>query len=266
MLQAHSFLWNYLWIAPNILLLLLAVVLWMRGIGRQFPAFVVFAVLSAVGDLAIFVADVSPSVSAVNFWRVDWASLLIESVPKFIVIGDIFSRVLNPYPSISRLGRVLISWVGAALVFVASLVAAFSRGDSTVRLISGVHLLDQTVFMVELGLILVIFLFGAYFRLSWDRRSFGMLLGFGVSASGQLAAWAIIANANPSAHGRTLLDFLEMATHQVCVLIWFYYLLIPKRPGVKRPTRTSFAGSGSDGSHQEYLDVWNRELERLLQQ
>lgn len=263
MLQAHSFLWNYLWIGPNLLLLLLAFLLWQRKLWRQIPAFLAFAIVSAVGDLAVFAADVSRSVSAANFWRVYWVYLFAESVLKFIVIGEVFSRVLKPYPSVSRLGRTSVSGVGAGLVLLAAVVAAFSHGDSTVRLISGFHLLQQTVFIIELGLILVIFLFGAYFRLSWDRKSFGVLLGFGTSACGYLAAWAIVANANPSAHGRVLLDFLNMSTHQLCVLIWFYYLLISgKDITPRRPPR----GTGASPSHEEYLDIWNRELERLLHQ
>jgi len=256
MLQAHSLLWNYLWIGPNVLLLLLALLLWRRGIWRQLPAFLAFAVLSALGDLAVFIADVLPWVSAVNYWRVDWASLLVETIIKFIVIGEVFSRVLNPYPSVSRLGRILVSGVGAVLVLLATLAAALAHGDSSVRLISGYHLLEQTVFLVELGLVLFIFLFAAYFGLSWDRRPFGVLLGFGVSACGQLTAWAIVANANPSAYGRTLLDFFEMATHLISVLIWMYYLLTAekavRKPAVPLP--------------ENNLDVWNRELERLLQQ
>jgi len=266
MLQAHSLLWDYLWVGPNALLLVLAWLLWQRRIWRQNSAFLAFAIVSAVGDIAVFLADISPSVSAVNFWRVDWAYLFAESILKFIVIGEVFSQLNRPYPSVSKLGRVVVSGVGAFLVLLATLVAAFSRGDSSVRLISGAHLLEQIVFTVELGLILVIFLFGAYFNLSWDRRSFGLLLGFGISSCGHLAGWAISANAAPSPHGRVLLDFLDMATHHVCVLIWFYYLLIPKSGGATRPPKPPSAGAGSDESHKEHLEVWNRELERLIHQ
>lgn len=145
---------------------------------------------------------------------------------------------------------------GAALVFGATLVAALSHGDSTVRLISGFHLLAQTVYLVELGLAVIIFLFVAYFGLSWDRLSFGVLFGFGVSSCEYLAAWAIIANADPSSRGRTLLDLLNMATYHLCVLLWGYYLLVPGKIRVK--TTVSLP--------QHNLDVWNRELERLLQQ
>jgi hypothetical protein len=55
---------------------------------------------------------------------------------------------------------------------------------------------------------------------------------------------------------RQLLDFLNMATYHLCVLIWFYYLLIPQK------SATTFAVLLPENN----LDIWNRELERLLQQ
>lgn len=254
MLQAHSFLWNYLWVAPNVLLLVLGVILWKRGLSRQFPVFLAFAILSAAGGLAVFLADILPSVSPQQFWQVDWVCLLIESFLKFLVIGEIFSRVLNPYPSVSKLGRVLARGVGALLVLLGVLAAALSRGDTTHRLISGFHLLEQTVFMIELGLIVFLFLFAAYFRLSWDRFSFGLLLGFGISACAYLATWGILANAGLSDHSRVPLDFLNMAIYHACVLLWFYYLLVPGKVAMKSAVPLP----------ENSLDVWNRELERLV--
>jgi hypothetical protein len=254
MLQAHSLLWNYLWIAPNILLLGLGLLLWRRGSGDRFPAFVAFAIVSALGGMAAFVADVVPSVTAENFWHVAWANLLIESLLKFVVIGEAFSGVLLPYPSIGRLGRLVATGLGAVLVLIAALVAALSRGDSPMQLISGFHILEQTVFMIELGLLIIIFLFAAYFKLAWNRVSFGVLLGFGVSACVYLASWAIMTNATPSPQGRAALDVVNMATYHLSVLIWIYYLLVPhkvRKTVVRLP--------------ENNLEVWNRELERLLQ-
>jgi hypothetical protein len=239
-----------------VLLLALGLLLWRRGFRRLFPAFVAFAILSALGELTTFLADIIPSVTALTFWRVVWTSLLVESLLKFLVIGEVFSRVFAPYPSIGRPGKILVSAFGAALVLLSGMVAAFARGDSAVRLISGAHLLEQTVFLIESGLILLLFLFAAYFRLSWDRLSFGILLGLGISACEHLAAWAVVANAAPSSRGRTFIDFANMATNHICVLIWCYYLLIPQKPSGKPPAEPP----------KNDLDVWNRELERLLQQ
>ena len=256
MLQAHSLFWDYLWVAPNVLLLTLVLVLWKRGLSREFPSFVLFALLSAVGDLAVFGADIAPFISPAFFWRIEWVNLLVEGLLKFVLIGEVFASVLNPYPSISRLGRILMSGFGAVLVLGSGLIAAFSRGDTPLRLVAGFHLLEQTVFIIELGLIVFLFLFVAHFRLSWDRLPFGILLGLGISACEHLAAWAVIANASPSEHTRTLFDFLDMATFHVCVLVWYYYVLVPgevaKKSAVDLPENS--------------LAVWNRELERLLQQ
>lgn len=255
MLQAHSLLWNYLWLGPNVLLLVLAVLLWRRGLARQFPAFLAFAIVDAVGGLLAYVADIAPTVSAANYWRISWANLLAESLLKFAVIGGLFSRILNPYPSVGRLGRLLVTGFGAALVLVATLIAAFSKVDTPARLISGFHLLAQTVFIIELGLIVFLFVFAAYFKLSLDRPSFGILFGFGISACEYLAAWAIMVNGAPSDYMRTLLDMLNMATFHICVLVWAYFLLVPGKARAKSAAPLP----------ENNLALWNRELERLLQ-
>ena len=256
MLQAHSLLWNYLWVAPNLFCLLLGFLIWKRGLAHQIPAFLAFATVGSLADLAVFGADLAPFVSAPNYWRISWFSLLFEAFLKFLVIGEILSKLLTPYSSISRMGRTLISGCGAVLVLLAGVVAGFAHGDNPTRLISGYHLLEQTVFVIELGLIVFLFLFAAYFHLSWDRLSVGILLGLGISSCEHLATWAIVANASPSEHTRTLFDFLGMATYHLCVLIWFYYVLVPQKVVTKSMVPLP----------ENNLAVWNRELERLLQQ
>lgn len=256
MLQAHSFLWHYLWAAPNLFLLLLGILLWKRGLGLTVPAFLAFTILGAAGDLATYLADIVPAVTPANFWRVFWAGLVIESLLKFLVIGEVFSRVFAPFPSIARLGKTLVSGFGALLVLLAAIAAAFSHGDSMFGVVSGAHLLEQTVFIIESGLIIFLFLFASYFHLSWDRLSFGILIGLGISSCEHLATWAVIANTSPSEHVRTLFAFLNMATSHFAVLIWFYYLLVPGKTATKSPVPLP----------ENNLAVWNRELERLLQQ
>jgi hypothetical protein len=257
MLQAHSLLWNYLWIAPNLVLLVVGVLLWKRGLARHVPAFLAFAIISGLGQLAVYGADLAPFVSVHSFWVLSWAVLLSEALLKFLVVGEVLSRLLVPYPSVSRLGRTLVTGFGAALVLLAGVIAGFAHGeDSPTRLIYGFHLLQQTVFVIELGLVVFLFLFAGYFHLSWDRLSFGILLGLGVSACVQLATWAVVANASPSDHTRTLFDFLNPAAYHLVVLIWLYYVLVPQKEGTKSEVPLP----------ENNLAVWNRELERLLQQ
>jgi len=256
MFRAHSILWHYLWVAPNVFLLALGYLIWKRGLHRRYPAFFAFAVLGAASELAVYWADVSHSVSPGTFWRVVWISLLVEGPLKFALIGEIFALIFDAYPSLSRLGRQLIRGLGVVLVLAAALLAAYAPMDNTVGIISGAHLLEQAIYLVESGLLLFIFLFAGYFSLRLSRPVLGIALGLAVSACVHLASWAILANGELPSSRRSILDFLNMATYHACILMWFYYLLVPEKVVDKSAVPLP----------ENNLAVWNRELERLLQQ
>jgi hypothetical protein len=257
MLQAHSPLWYYLWVAPNILLLIIAVLIWRRKVYNQFPVFLVFAIGIAIEQLTLCAADVLPWVSPTTWWYMFWAGLLLEALLKFCLIGELFGAVFSQYTSLAKLGKLLISGVGVVLVLLATLAAAHTPKDNIYWIVSGAHILQQTIYMIQCGVVLFLFLFAAYFRLHWNRSSFGIGLGLGLSACVHLATWALMANGNFSPRYRVSLDFLNMATDHVCALIWGYYLLI-------LPQRSSKPGSSPPLEY--HLEVWNKELERLLHQ
>jgi hypothetical protein len=253
MLQAHSLLWHYLWVAPNVLLLLLAFLVWRRGLRRIYPIFFVFSIVAAIEQLTVYAADVLPWVPAVAFWTVLWSGLLVEALVKILLIGEVFAHVFGPYSSLARLGKMLIRGIGAVLVLVATLTAALSPVSNPHLIVSGPHLLEQTVYIIASGLLLFIFLFSAYFRLTSDRISLGIGFGLAASAFVHLGTWAFAAN-NSSKQVSVGLDFVNMATYHACVLLWFYYLLVPGKVATQSAVPLP----------ENNLDVWNRELERLV--
>jgi hypothetical protein len=255
MLRAHSLLWHYLWVAPNILLLVLGFLIWKKKLIREIPAFFAFAVLSAVAELTEYATDVTPSVSALTYWRADWMRLLIQGILKFVLIGEIFAHVFGSYESIARLGRLLIRALGVVLVFAAAIAAAYTPQNGHFGIISGARLLEQTIYLIESGLLAFIFVFSFYFHLTWDRRLFGITLGLSISSCVHLASWAVLDTLGLPDSKRIIFVFLDMITYHAVVLMWFYYLLVPQKvitkPAVPLPDHN--------------LEVWNRELERLLQ-
>jgi hypothetical protein len=254
MLQAHSFLWHYLWVAPNLLLLVLAILLWRRGTVRAFPAFLAFAILSSLGQLAVYAADILPSVTATTFWHADWADVVLEGVLKFALIGEMFALLFGSYASLAQLGKTLIRGTGIALVFAAAMAAAYAPKIEIVGIINGAELLEQTTYLIECGILVAIFLFAAYFHLSWPRHVFGITLGLSISACVHLATWALIDNGGLAHPTRIVLVFVNMATYHFCVLVWFWYLLVPGKVVAKSAVPLP----------ENSLDVWNRELERLV--
>ena len=256
MLQAHSLLWHYLWLAPHILQVALAILLWQRGLHRIFPVFFAYTLFEAIEEFTLYAMDVLPSVRAETFWQAFWVGLIMEGVIRFALIGEIFRHLLRPWPAVANLGNRLISGIGAVLVLLATLGAAFSPIDNPqYSFISRAHILEQTLYLVQCGLVLFLFLFAAYFRLVWNNQTFGIAFGLGILSCEHLAVWAVIAS-GALPEKRHLLDLLNMATRHVCVLVWFYYLLVPKRIPTKSPVPLP----------EHNLEIWNRELERLLQQ
>lgn len=253
MLEPHSFLWHYLWVAPCILLALLALLMWKRGLHREFPAFFCYALFEAAGGGIIYAVAVSPQLSGAVFWRSYFPFLIVEVFIKFLVIGEVFTHLLRHYPPLARLAKLLISGLGVVLVFTATILAAYANPTAS-WLISATRILERSVSVVQCGLILFLFLFAAHFHLRWRSPVFGITLGFGIVASVNLAYWAVVAGWLFGEKGY-LLDFLNMATYHVCVLIWFYYLLVPHK----------IAAVSAVALPEQNLDIWNRELERLLQ-
>jgi hypothetical protein len=253
--QAHSFLWHYLWVAPDVLQLLLCFFLWKRRLIREFPAFFAFLLLTGVGELTLYAADQLPSVSGLTYWRMVWAEDIVESVLKFAVIAEIFAKILGGYASVARLGKVLIQWSGAILVFAAALAAGNAPRRPLVGIESGANLLEQSIFLIECGVLVFIFLLSFYFHLRWPRRVFGITLGLSLSACVYLATWALIINAGLSVEKRDLLVLLRGTTFHLEVLLWFYYMLVAERAPVQTPVPLP----------ENNLALWNRELERLLQ-
>jgi hypothetical protein len=254
MFQPHSLLWHYLWVAPSFLLAALALEMWRRGLHRDFPGFFSYAIFEAAGTGALYAIDVTPWFSDATYWRSYLGFLIIEMFIKFVVIGELFTCLLRPYPSLGRLGKMLISGVGVVLVFTGMIVAA--RADTTNSwLISATRILGRSGSIIQCGLILFLFAFAARFHLTWKRSALGIALGFGIVASVYLAYWALTAGWFLGVKSY-LLDFLVMGTYHLCVLIWCYYLLVPHKSAI-----TSAAALPENN-----LAAWNRELERLLQQ
>ena len=256
MLQAHSILWHYLWLAPHLLQLALAAWLISRGMRKVFPLFLSYLLYEAIEEFTLYAMDVLPSVSWETFWRAYCAGLIVECLLIFAVLGELFSHLVRSWPAVAKLGNRLVSSAGAVLMLLATMAAALAPIENPqLAIISRAHVLEQTLFIIQSGLILFLFLFAAYFSLNWDRRTFGILLGFGILSCEHLASWAVMANGF-LVDKRNLLDMANMTTYHLCVLIWFYYFLVPE----KNVTTSAVP------LPEHNLAVWNRELERLLQQ
>ncbi len=255
MLRPHSLLWHYLWLGPQVLQAALAVFLWRRGIHKLFPFFLAYLAFGALEQFTLYTMDVVPLGSVEVFWQTFFAGAIVEGAVKFGVVGELFFHLLRSRPAIAKLGRRLISGTGAVFMLLAVAAAAYTPiVHRPLISISRAYILLQSSYVVDCGLALFLFLFAAHYRLIWNHRAFGIALGLGIVWSEHMAAWALSAS-GAWLDKSYLLDFLNMATYHLCVLIWFYYLFVPQK----------VATTSAVSLPENNLDIWNRELERLLQ-
>jgi hypothetical protein len=250
----HSLLWHYLWIAPHILQVIIAVVMIRRRLIREFPMFLAYTIFEVVQGGALFILDHSARVSPYQYWEVYWVVQGVTIALRFAVIYEIFSHVFRPYPALRELSQILFRWATVVLVLVAVAVAAYAPGNGTHLIVSGIKIVARTASLVQSGLLVFLFLFSSYFRLSWRSYVYGIAVGMGIFASVDLATSAIRA-ASEIAEGSHAFNFLSMAVYHCCVLIWLVYMLAPESVG-----RTV------KDVPDHNLEEWNAALQRLLMQ
>jgi hypothetical protein len=223
---------------------------------RQHPFFVAFVLASAVEQLSLYVLDIVPSVEPGTWWRFFWVGLILEGILKFALLAEIFAHVFRPYVAIAKLGKHVIGAAGVLLIFASSLAGGLAPVDGLFGIVSGAHILEQTIYIIECGILASIFGFSSYFRIGMPVAERGIALGLSISACVHLGTWALAANNSLPNESRVVLDFINMATFHFCVLMWIYYLLVPRRVSA---TTVPIA------LPENNLALWNRELERLLQ-
>lgn len=250
----HSFLWHYLWLAPNALQLVIAVAMIRRKLVGEFPLFFSYTLFELLQGNTLFVLDHLPAVSGEQYWQAHWISLVISIALRLGVIYEIFTHVFRPYPALERLGRTAFRGTAAVLVLVAAGLAARAPWDDPTSFLSGIYVVSRAVSLVQCGLLLFIYLFSSYFGLSWRNYVFGIAVGMGIFSIVDLGVMSIEILTWP-APASYILDFVGMAAYHCSVLVWLWYVLArePVRYTVKELPKSD-------------LEKWNAALERFLLQ
>jgi len=243
-------LWYYLWIAPKVLLAILVGLMFRRKLHRQFPMFFLYAVFQLLQS-AILLAH--PHIDE-TYTRLFSGGVAVSSALRFGVIYEIFGQLFRNYPALTETGKMLFRGVTILLLLAGVGLAVFVPGKSVDQLMLATNTLDRTVSLLQCGLLLSLLIFSRYFALSLRSHAFGIALGLGTYASVQLATSAVLLYVGSTSN--PFPNFLTMGTYHCCVLIWMFYLLMPER--------TSYLALRELPKHD--LEIWNQELQRLLQQ
>lgn len=253
-MSAHPFLYNYLWFAPHVLLVVLAIMLVKRGLAKEFPAFFLYTVYEGLQFVVIYTLYRMDSVSGVQYTEAWLAGVVGSCCLRFAIIQEIFRHVFGGYPAFKSLGARAFRWTTGAMVLGAVTLVAFSSGNEMDRLTLACTFVDRAVSAVQCGMLVVLFLMSRFLGLPWRTYEFGIAAGLGLFASTNLAVSAIRSQIGLGVK-EDFFGMLTMAFYHACVLLWVVTLLLPQ-PQEQR--------SASVPVHD--LEEWNAALQRLLQQ
>lgn len=253
-LSALAYAWYYFWIAPHLLLFVIAAIMFRRGLHRQFPWFFSYLILEGIFFVVTFVASHLSSVSTPTYEKIGGVQMLVNICLRFGVVYEIFSTVFASYPVLLRSGRGVLRGALILLLLIGIAVAAYEPGANAGRIAYVSSALSRSVSLIQCGLLVVLLVFSSYFRLSWQSFAMGIALGVGIYASVDLGIAAVYAELSPvSRKAQYIFDFVGMGTYHCSVLIWLGYLLVRKSP------------PASDDVPPNDLELWRDELEQLVQ-
>lgn len=238
-----------LWLAPTLLMALIAAVMRYRQAHRELPAFFAYAVFTALRTPILFYVFHTNSLAYSYLY---WVAEAGSAVLGFAAIYEVFCHLFQARETISRLGRTLFRWTAGLFVLLAIVASALAYRSDTDWIVAGVLSLTQGVRLVQCGLLLFLFAFSYFSGLAWRSRWFGIAMGFGLFASVQMVSTAMQARLGPEDHWTWV--WVNLASYNCAVLVWSSYLLAPQR-----------AEAASPAPQLAEVRSWNQALLQLLQ-
>ena len=248
------FLFWYLWTAPHVFLGVLAWIFLRRGLHKQSPVFCAYI----LSELTQFVVLITFSLYGIwhpghglNLYR--WIVVWSSGIVSLLSFGVIYELVNQLILSRSVLGKTLrpVMRGSAAILVVLTAVASARLGVTVERVVNVFAVLDFSTSVLQVGLLLVLFLFSRALGISWRSLPVGIAVGLGIVGCVELSAAPLF---SVFSHRYVLIDVIRMSGFHVCVLVWLFYLLLPER-GPK------LAGEPLQTAN---LESWDQELQRMV--
>jgi hypothetical protein len=251
MMHWYRFLLLYLWVAPHVLLAIVAVILLNRRIYKSFPAFVLYTWYEIVEFVLLFAFRVI-GVNRGNWYlRVFLVTLAMSTALRFGVLQEVFDNVFREHGRVDALARVALRWTTGFLLVAALFCAIFAAGQTSNSLIAGTAWLGRGVAIVQCGLVIFLLLFSRLLGVSLQNYVFGIALGFGVLSAVELANSAL-RTGEVTVHMARALNLLPTGGYHIAVLVWLGYLIAPATEAL-RPHDMPVGE----------MNQWNTEFERL---
>jgi len=247
------FLFEYLWVAPHLLLVLCLIGIVRRKGQFEVPVFTTSLVFALIQFSILFIlAHKRPFPKDAYHWTLT-VTEVIETLLGLAVVYELANKVLFTRSPTARFARPILKASLAILVLLSAVGSGTFSDLSNRRVLNIFERLDFSSELIMAGMLLVVLLLTRTFHISWRNWTTGIVLGYGVYASIALVGAALRAG-----FGRTALipvDIVQMAGFHVCVVIWLVYIFLPD------------SGNGPPVDlRKSDINAWDQEAQKQLEQ
>ena len=145
MMHGYRFLLYYLWIAPHILLALVAIVMRVKRLDVSFPLFAIYTWYEVAEFVLLFAIAVTKLIQGMLYMRVFLVTLAVSTALRFGILQEIFNNVFREHGRADAIARVLLRWTTGILLAAAISCAIFAPGPTSSSLIAATAWLGRGI-------------------------------------------------------------------------------------------------------------------------
>ena len=250
------FLQLYFWIVPHLLLAFCLVRMFRLGLQKQFPVFVSYICFQELHFALSLILNVLILRSHLSVLTYRWTlviGIVISGLLQLASLYEVSAFLVMRRSPLARALWPLLRWAFALFVLVAAAVSGSISQSGIQRVTSAFEGLNFSASVINIGMLIVLLAFTRVFHLPWRSLAAGLVLGFGINSSVEMAAMGLMSAIG--SRGYLAMDLVRMAGFHVCVLIWMIYVFRPEKS----------AQVVGQGLPTVDLEFWNEELQRLVE-
>jgi hypothetical protein len=247
---SHPFIWLYLWIAPHVLLAVVAAVMLRSRRHRDFPVFFSYLLFEILQFCVLFAMSRLDSILASTYLKVDLLGRAGSIAFRFGMIQEMLQAPVAHCAPLRRIIARMLRCTAAVLALLAAVFIGSVYSWNFRQMIVPAYAVNQILNILQCGLLVLVFLW--YWSLGVKMQNFvvGIALGMGLVAGLEPLLHAL---KDSRAVDSQVVDLLQMGAYHVSVLIWLYF------------TRARQEAFTSDSAVASFPDAreWAVELERI---
>jgi FtsH-binding integral membrane protein len=211
-------LFHYLWIAPHLLLIGVAVAMFRKGLHRVFPIFFVsllfeFLQFSILYPMYIHVLRL-PSMLYVPL---DVGGRMGSTALHFGIMQELFASPVKYDASLHRTADRTLKWITAGLVLLALVFVGFQYYNGVEHRLLPPYVSIEALNIAQCFVLLLVFLWYRFLGRKMSTMEFGIVLGLGLVSS--LEPLIQVWKDSPAGLSRVP-DYLQMGVYHCSVLVW----------------------------------------------